>query len=167
MINTLHAAGLVGQKDDYNDRIAIAVWEEEYENFSINDSSDMCEELYAQGSGFSDGASDNYNKCYTALSSCGDDEGCNAVAKKYKAALLRGYKGSFEDFKKRSASLFMAGKLGLSLVGNFLNKLTGGSDSNQEKEYVPLKKEKDNTLIYVSIIGVIAIGTTLYFTLKK
>ena len=169
MINTLHGAGLVGQQDDYNDRITIDVWDNDYENFSVDESSDMCEELYERGSGFSDGASDDYNKCYTALSSCGDDEGCNAVAKKYKKALLKRYKGSFEDFKKRSSNLFMAGQLGLNLVGNFLTKLTGGGESGGEtetgKEY---EKETDNTLAYVGVgVGVLAIGAALYFTLKK
>jgi hypothetical protein len=126
----MYAASMVGRQSDYNDAIIREVWAEDgYESMTESNAQDACEAAYEKH------GADVYGKCRAAGMSCGSDKACDAVFLKYAKALSRSYKGSFEDFKKRSGNLAAAGQISLDLVGSLLSSLGGGRDNTGGGDY--------------------------------
>jgi len=171
--NTLYVATMVGRQDAYNDAIVVDVWKEEgFGNMSEEKAQDACEDAYEKH-----GAS-VYAKCRAAGVSCGSDSDCDVIFAKYAKALAKNYKGSFEDFKKRSSNLASAGQLSMEWAGKILSGLGGGQGAGQEidagfcamyPDDVACAGAKKRTGLYVAIgiLALGAIGTAIYFATKK
>ena len=172
--NTLYAAAMVGRQDAYNDAIVIDVWKEEgFGNMIESKAQDACEPAYEKH-----GAS-VYAKCRQAGISCGSDASCDAVFLKYAKALAKDYKGSFEDFKKRSANLAGLGQLSADLVGKLLTSISGGGsgdvqgvDSDFCAMYPTdpscgLAPRRTGLYIALGLTALVGIGVAVYFANKN
>ena len=168
--NTMYSAAMIGRDLDYQDDVIIAAWEEEgFAGLTVDDAQKVCKSLKG----------DNYSKCMSAYNSCREDTNCDRVAAKYVKAIQKGYKGTFEDFKKRSAALANIGQLSLSYLGDFLTNfgqggggaMGGGQDYCLTNPQDPIcgGQQPNRTGLYVvlGLLAVAGIGAAIYFSTKK
>jgi hypothetical protein len=159
--NTLYVASIVGSQEDYNDSIVRDVWSEDHSNMTATQAENACEAVYeAQGA-------DAFNKCRAAGIACGGDKSCNAIHAKYARALAKGYKGSYEDFKRRSETLSSLGQLGLNLVSGLFGSKDQSSSGGTYRDDTPPPPPKTGLYIVLGLLAAAGIGTAIYFATKK
>ena len=171
--NTLYAASMIGRQVSSEDQMIIDAWkEEDDEGFSgldmtaLSAANALCSPVKtAQGEA-------TYNKCSQAVMSCGQDAECTEAVGKYAKALKRGYKGSFGDFKKRSASLASIGEIGMNLIGGWLSNIgkeKRGENVGSDDYFDDDDKPKKRTGLYIGlgVAAIAAIGGAIYFVRKN
>lgn len=161
--NTLYAAASVGKQAASDEQIIKEVWSEEHSNMTAEESVDNCDAAYEKQ------GAEAYNKCYQASLGCKDAD-CNILAKKYAKALSKGYSGSFEEFKKKSANMSALGDLGKTIFGGLLANLANKKRNNgkgADDTVYPQEKSKTGLYIGLGFVALVAIGTTIYFATRK
>tara|TARA_R110000822_G_scaffold55834_6_gene141502 strand:- start:2413 stop:2922 length:510 start_codon:yes stop_codon:yes gene_type:complete len=165
--NTLYAASMIGRQVSSEDQMIIDAWKEDgYESMIESKANDACEAAYEKY------GADVYSKCRSAGIACGKDKSCDEVFLKYAKALARGYKGSFGDFKKRSASLASIGEIGMNLIGGWLSnvgKEKRGENVGSDDYFDDDDKPKKRTGLYIGlgVAAIAAIGVAIYFVRKN
>lgn len=160
-INTFYAASNLGVRDEYNTQIVKDVWSKSMSNMTEIEASDSCEAVYeAQGS-------DAFTRCRNAALSCNNDDACKTLSSKFNAALIKGYSGDFESFKKKSNVLANLGEISGGIIKGLLNGGSSYNNSNTDNGYYD--KPKNNTALYIGIgaVALIGIGVAIYFARKK
>jgi len=161
--NTYYAAAMLGRQQEYDDQIIKKVWSNDYQNMTEQEASDSCEDVYEKQ------GSTAFNKCRSALISCGNDATCTAISKKYSEALSGGYSGTFEDFKKRSGTLSSLGQIGTTfltgLLANLAAKNQGNTQVAPDGNTPPPPPPPSNTGLYIGLglVAVLGIGAAVYF----
>lgn len=157
----------ISSQDAYDDQIIKEVWSKDFSNFSAQQAQNNCEAVYERM------GANAYNRCYQAGVSCKNDATCNELAKKYSAAILKGYSKDFESFKKRSGTISTIGEVGGNILGNLLNKLQGkeaegGEEYDAGADYAtPQPKSKTGLIIGITLGGLAVIGGIIYLATRK
>lgn len=104
----------------------------------------------------------SFNLCNAAYSS-----GNASAARKYEAALISGYKGTFEDFKKErlQSAASTIGGIASGFMSAWKQNQNTPSDFNSN-DITP--EEKSNTgAIVISILAITGLGLGIYLATKK
>jgi hypothetical protein len=143
--------------------VAYSKKEQGFSNFTQEESQNKCEAVYeAMGA-------EAYNKCVPAYASSSSKSDAKKVDK-YVSALLSGFEGTYEEFRKENLMDIgtTIASLGMGLVNIFKPTETSGSytppTSNGSKD----EDGKSNTGIFV-VVGILAaagIGYAVYKSTK-